>query len=342
MNISGIRCYSLRQLFWECTLRCNMTCLHCGSECKKSTLFKDMPLCDFVKVLDEIHRHQPGVPTLVFTLGGEPLVRPDIMECGREITRRGFLWGMVSNGYLIDKSVMNDLSANGLRSLSIDIDGLPDEHDWLRNRQGAFDKVYNSIAYICEAKNLTWDVITCVNPRNILSLPEIKKMLIDAGVKAWRVFTIIPMGRAADNPNLSLSNEEFMNLMEFVKETRKEGLIDMSYSCEGYLGKYELKVRDYQFFCQSGINTASIFADGNISGCLSVRSKYHQGNIYKDSFWDTWTYRFQPFRNREWMKIGGCADCEVWKYCHGNGFHLRRDDGSLMLCHYNKLQNKYK
>ena len=29
--------HPLRTLFWECTLRCNMHCRHCGSDCKVST-----------------------------------------------------------------------------------------------------------------------------------------------------------------------------------------------------------------------------------------------------------------------------------------------------------------
>ena len=28
--------HELRNLFWECTLRCNMNCRHCGSDCKIS------------------------------------------------------------------------------------------------------------------------------------------------------------------------------------------------------------------------------------------------------------------------------------------------------------------
>lgn len=28
------RNHILHQLFWECTLKCNLKCLHCGSDCK--------------------------------------------------------------------------------------------------------------------------------------------------------------------------------------------------------------------------------------------------------------------------------------------------------------------
>lgn len=330
--------YPLYQLFWEYTLRCNMQCRHCGSDCRTTSVTPDMPLADFLPVLDEIRANQPSIPAYVHTLGGEPLVRSDIMECGRAITERGFRWGMVSNGQLIDGPTMRELSRNGLRSLAVDVDGLRDEHNWLRNSELAFDRVFNAIGHIRQTPNLLWDVITCVHPRNIDTLPELKRMLIEAGVKHWRAFTIVPMGRADRNAELQLSAEQFHQLMEFIVATRQEGKIDLSYACDSYLGRYEQQVRSHKFSCQSGITVASVWADGSISGCLSMRSNYHQGNIYRDSFWDVWTNRFEKYRNRLWMRTEQCAECEAWNQCLGNGLHLRRDDGSLMVCNYNRLK----
>lgn len=47
----------MRQLFWECTLRCNLHCRHCGSDCKVKAGQQDMPLADFLRVLDNIRQH---------------------------------------------------------------------------------------------------------------------------------------------------------------------------------------------------------------------------------------------------------------------------------------------
>ena len=331
--------HPLRQLFWECTLRCNMACKHCGSDCKALSNVPEMPFEDFAPVLDEIKLHQPDIKTLVFTVGGEPLVRKDIVECGRKITEKGFLWGMVSNGKLIDASMMNELSKAGLRSLAVDVDGLRDTHNWLRNDERSFDAVFNAIEHIKKAPRLTWDVITCVNGRNISQLEEIKLMLIEAGVTKWRCFTIVPMGRAKDNEDMILTSEQYRYLMDFIVRTKYEGKIALSYACEGYLGDYEGRVRRSHFLCGAGLTTASVLSDGAVSGCLSIRSNYHQGNIHIDGFWNVWENRFEQYRNREWMKTGECADCKVFKYCQGNGMHLRNDDGSLMFCNYNKHFN---
>ena len=50
MKRERIEEHPLRQLFWECTLRCNVRCRHCGSDCKSSPSTPDMPLEDFLKV----------------------------------------------------------------------------------------------------------------------------------------------------------------------------------------------------------------------------------------------------------------------------------------------------
>lgn len=91
----------LQQIFWECTLRCNLNCLHCGSDCRKDDMPDDMPFEDFAIVLDDVAAKRNPHKIMVVTTGGEPLVRSDIIDCGREITRRGFIWGMVSNGMLL-------------------------------------------------------------------------------------------------------------------------------------------------------------------------------------------------------------------------------------------------
>ena len=323
----------LQQLFWECTLRCNLNCLHCGSDCRTVSKKQDMPLSDFLVVLDDVRSKMNPSGILVITTGGEPLVRNDILECGKAIRERGFHWGMVSNGMLLDGQMCEHLVAAGLETIAISLDGFEEEHNWLRGNSHSFRMAERAIKALV-GKRITWDVITCVNQRNYSKLQDFRQYLIDLGVKHWRIFTIAPMGRAKDNKGLQLDNHFFQELMDFIVKTRKEGKIHLSYGCEGFLGNYEWQVRDYPFFCQAGINVASVLADGSISGCLSIRSHYHQGNIYQDMFTDVWEHRFGPYRNHEWMQTGACSDCKMWDFCLGNGMHLRDDEGRLLLCHY--------
>ena len=95
------RSHPLEQLFWECTLRCNLACRHCGSDCTACAAAPDMPLEDFLGVLDDVNAHCLPHSVFVIVTGGEPLMRPDLEACGRAIYEKGFAWGMVTNGFAL-------------------------------------------------------------------------------------------------------------------------------------------------------------------------------------------------------------------------------------------------
>ncbi len=335
--------HELSYLFWECTLRCNLFCLHCGSDCQKDNFVKDMPVKDFLKAVDEMLPFVNPNKITVGLTGGEPLMRNDIEKCGIELYNRGFPWGFVTNGILLTEKRLNALLNAGLRVVTISLDGLEKNHQWLRGVENSFEKTINAIKLVEKVDNLIYDVVTCVNQRNLNELNEIKNLLISLNVKKWRLFTIFPVGRAKNHPELLLSDKEFVEFFEFIKETRKEGKIAANYGCEGFLGKYEYEVRDTFFHCRAGISVASVLADGSISACPSLRSKFIQGNIYRDNFWEIWTNKYEIMRDRSWTKYGKCEKCESYKFCEGNGLHLRDNETQeLLFCHLEKIKNGLK
>lgn len=330
--------HPLQQLFWESTLRCNVHCLHCGSDCSSSEVIPDMLAEDFLRVIDQsVTPHVDPHKVLIIISGGEPLMRKDLAEVGAALKQRGYPWGMVTNGLALTEKRFKELMAAGLRSIAISFDGLELDHNWLRQHPLAFEGATRAIKLAAATPSLTWDVVTCVNQRSIHHLDEMQQYLWSIGVRNWRLITIDPMGRAADNPELLLTPDQHRQLLDYIREKRKQGL-HVSYSCEGFMPDYELEVRDHLFHCAAGVSVASILIDGSISACTSVRGKYYQGNIYKDDFWEVWENGFEPYRSRKWMKkLEPCNNCKLFRYCEGGGMHLRREDGALMLCHHNKL-----
>ena len=331
--------HELNYLFWECTTRCNLHCRHCGSDCSTVNREKDMPLADFLGALDTIpQNHRPKGFTVAIT-GGEPLLRPDLAEAGRAIRSRGICWGIVTNGWCYDEAMHARLMGAGMGSITVSLDGLEASHDWMRGIPGSHGRALRAIGIIAAEPRLNSDVVTCVNRRNLAELPQICKILEDLGVKQWRLFTVIPIGRAANDPEMILSNEQFVQLMEFIRQKRQEGgRMKVTFSCEGYLGRYEEQVRDVRYFCHAGVNIASILIDGRICACPNIdRDRFSQGSIYTDNFYEVWEKRFKPFRDRSWAKTGRCADCKIWKNCLGNGMHnWHGPAGDVLQCHYAK------
>ena len=180
----------------------------------------DMPVEDFLKVIDNITPYvEPNKVLIIFT-GGEALVRKDIEKCGLELYRRGYPWGIVSNGYLMTRERLDSLLASGLHSATISLDGFEEAHNWLRRNPKSFEKALNAICMLAEEKEIIWDVVTCVNQRNFKDLMLFKDFLIEMGVKRWRIFTIFPVGRAATETDLQLTNEQFTWVMNFIRFCR--------------------------------------------------------------------------------------------------------------------------
>ncbi len=329
--------HELNYLFWECTSRCNLSCLHCGSDCSTDGSSEDMPLADFLAALDTIKSKSNNF-TVVLT-GGEPLLRNDIELCGREIRKHGARWSLVTNGYLFDRQKYIALLNAGLGALTISLDGLGETHNWLRNSNYSFEKVDRAISLAASSSRLNFDVVTCVNGRNIHELSSIYDYLAAKGIKAWRLFTITPIGRAKNNPELLLTDFQFKELLDFISLKRKLKSIDLKFGCEGYVGPYELKVRDSFFFCRAGINIGSILIDGSISACPNIDRAYSQGNINKDNFYEVWENRFQLFRDRSWTKTGKCESCSDYSFCQGNGLHnWNINSKDVLVCHKEKIR----
>jgi radical SAM enzyme (rSAM/lipoprotein system) len=332
-----IKVHELNYLFWECTTRCNLSCLHCGSDCSKDNTKEDMPLTDFLSALDTIESKSENF--IVVLTGGEPLLRQDIELCGREIRSRGVRWSLVTNGYLYDKKKHISLLNSGLGALTISLDGLEDTHNWLRNKKDSFSKVDQAIDLAASSSRLNFDVVTCVNSRNVHELQAICDYLIQKKVKAWRLFTIVPIGRAKNNPELFLTDLQFKELMDFISQQRKLKLIDVKFSCEGFVGQYETTVRDQFFFCRAGINIGSVLIDGSISACPNIDRTFSQGNIYKDNFSEIWKTKYQVFRDRSWTRTGQCEKCTDYTDCQGNGFHnWHENKENVKICHNEKIR----
>jgi radical SAM enzyme (rSAM/lipoprotein system) len=281
-----------------------------------------MPFDDFLKAIVPIKKIYKDNSITVVITGGEPLLRKDLIFCGKILREQGFRWGIVTNGYNYTPDIHAGLLAAGMGAITLSLDGLENTHNWLRANKKSFEKAVKALDLIVSSKNLVYDVVTCVNRKNINELPVFRNFLISKHVKSWRMFTIAPIGRAANNSDMALTPEELKYLMDFIVISRAEGNIDVKLSCEAYVGQYERKIRDSYFFCRAGINIASVLIDGSISACPNINRNFVQGNIYHDSFLEVWNDRFEMMRNRNWTKAGICADCKDYNDCNGGALHL--------------------
>jgi radical SAM enzyme (rSAM/lipoprotein system) len=293
-----------------------------------------MPFEDFLDAIQPLKKAYPKNSILVAIMGGEPLLRKDLAECGKRLREHGFRWGIVTNGYAYDEAMHAKLISAGMGSITVSLDGLEENHNWLRNNSKSFERAVKALELIVSYPRLNYDVVTCVHQKNLAELPALKEFLISRKIKNWRIFTIAPIGRAAENPEMLLTNGQTRQLMNFIAGSRQnDPRINLCFSCESYVGDYEKKVRDSYFFCRAGINIGSVLIDGSISACPNIDRCFIQGNIYKDNLLEVWENRFDVMRNRNWCKSGICKNCKDFKYCNGGAMHLwNKQQNSIMAC----------
>jgi radical SAM enzyme (rSAM/lipoprotein system) len=340
--------HELKYLFWECTTRCNLRCLHCGSDCGGAdSAPADMPFDDFLNAILPLKTVYPAHSISIQITGGEPLMRRDLADCGRRLAAHGFFWGIVTNGLIYTKDIHSKLLDAGMSTITVSLDGLKETHNHLRGRTDSFDAALNALCLIANtrrssgAPRLNYDVVTCVHKKNIQELEALRDLLISKNIKAWRLFTIAPIGRAAGVEDFSLNSAELNTLMRFIKNERAARRIGVTFSCEAYTGIYENHVRDSFFFCRAGINIASVLIDGSISACPNINRAFAQGSIYRDNFLDVWNTRFALMRNRNWMKRGLCARCTSFADCKGGAFHLWNENrADIVFCHNKTLEGR--
>ncbi len=333
----------LRSLFLELTPACNLRCRHCGSRCGEEGGIggnpdgSTLPVSEYKRILDEVKRDFDLTKMRLCVTGGEPLLYPgffDVMEYAHKL---GFRWGMTSNGTLITEECARRLHETGMRTISISLDGLKEDHDWFRQCPGCYEKASEGIRNLLSEGGFSHvQITTVVYHRNIDSLPKMYEEFRKFGVRSWRVINIEPIGRAKDDPELLLSPEELRKMIDFIRDKRFASEMEVTFGCSHYLGdSYEREVRKWYFLCNAGVYTASIDAAGNLLGCLDIPRlpELIQGNIKRDNLKDIWENRYEIFRG-DYRKRGKCTDCEHYSHCAGDSFHtwdFEKEEPSLCM-----------
>lgn len=332
----------LNYLFWECTLNCNFFCKHCGSSAGRKFFPGQLSTAEIKNTFKSIAEDFNPQKIMVAITGGEPLLRTDLFEVMGYANSLGFPWGMVTNGFLLNSEKTKKLKGAGMSTVVVSIDGIGVDHDEFRQAKGAYEKAINAINLLAKERFLEKiQITTSVHRGNVLSLEKMYQEFIKLPITSWRVMNVDPIGRAEQDKNLIINDDQFQTMMKFIKEKRKKAPFDVTYGCDGYLGlDYEGEVRANFFYCATGINVGTVLYNGDIFVCPNVprRKELIQGNVKTDRFSEVWNNKFQQFRDKNRTKCDKCAECLYWDECLGNGFHLWDfDKKEPKLCHMKML-----
>jgi radical SAM protein with 4Fe4S-binding SPASM domain len=314
---------------WELTLRCNMGCTHCGSLAGQPRA-DELGTDECLRLADALIELRCGRITLT---GGEPTLHPAWAEIAERLTRQKARVALISNAWAWQPSDAERAARAGICSLGFSLDGLQAEHDAFRV-PGSFTRVLAAIAS-ARSTGVEVSINTTIHIHNRHQLPEMRDLLISAGVRSWQLQLAIPTGAMAAHRDQVLPAEDLLWLVpqiaQFCQE-RKGGMQVVASDHIGYFGKPEPCLRQadvsmpFWLGCWAGMHVLGIESNGNVKGCLSLPSQRHgqqgyvEGNVRRESLADIW-HRPNGFASNRAFRIedlrGFCAVCRYGDICRG-------------------------
>lgn len=211
---------------WNLTYRCNLACEHCyldaGPKPQVQTEnFSDrseLTTEECRRVVDEVAKFAPE--SILILTGGEPLLRPDILDIVRYANSKQ-LWVVVgTNGVRITENLTRILKDAGLRGVSLSLDALTAErHDEFRRVRGAWKNTVDG-AKILRSLELPFIVQTTVGRHNVHELQQIAEFArAELAAKVWNLYFLVPTGRGQFVSDLSPA--EYDGVLEDLRLIKK-------------------------------------------------------------------------------------------------------------------------
>ena len=299
---------------WNVTNACNMYCAHCYRDagCKAED---ELSTEQAKKLLTEIKK--AGFQIMIFS-GGEPLMRPDILELVRFADSLGLFPVFGTNGTLITPEMARDLKAAGARAMGISLDSLdPAKHDKFRSFpggwQGAVDGMKN-----CRAAGLPFQIHTTVMDWNALELEDMIDFAVEIGARAHHFFFLVPTGRAATIEEESLRAEQYEDVLTRIMKKQETVPIELKPTCAPQFLRIAAELGQKSRFhrgCLAGLSYCIISPKGKVQPCAYL--KEYLGDVRDTPFDEIWKNNEVLKKLRTLAYSGGCGTCKYNHLCGG-------------------------
>jgi len=328
---------------WNVTKACNLRCIHCYASADPNPAPQELTTEEGFRLLEDLA--QFGCPVVLFS-GGEPLVRPDILDLIHKAVTLGLRAVLSTNGTLIDEALAKELKKFGLSYVGISLDGIGEVHDRFRVSKGCFEKVVKAIEN-CKREAIKVGLRFTINKFNAEEIPKVFDFVEEMEIPRICFYHLVYAGRGSNLIEQDLSHEETRKWVDYIIDRTKE-LHDKGHKVEvltvdnhadaPYLYLRMKRERNpraeevYQLLLMNGGNNTGVGI-----GCVSW-----DGSVHADQFWRHYSFgnvRERPF-SEIWMDTsdplmaklkekkkhvkGRCAKCRFLEVCGGN-FRVRAE-----------------
>jgi len=299
---------------WNVTNACNMFCDHCYREagCKAE---EELSTEEAKTLLEQIAR--AGFKIMIFS-GGEPLIRPDILELVSYATSLGLRSVFGTNGTLITLEMAQKLKAAGAMGMGISLDSMDKKkHNEFRKFEGAWEGAVQGMRN-CRAVGLPFQIHTTVMDWNNHELEAITDFAVAEGAVAHHFFFLVPTGRAKTIEAESLRAEQYEETLTRIMKKQTEVDIELKPTCAPQFmriaAQMGVKTR-FRRGCLAGTAYCIISPRGKVQPCAYLNMEL--GDVRETPFDEIWKNNevLNTLRTLEYK--GGCGECNFKKACGG-------------------------
>lgn len=302
--------YSLDSVFFEITKKCNLNCIHCYNPQTKTKELQKENIFDLISEIKKL-----GALKIRIT-GGEPFIKNDLFDILKEIYSSMIDFSIFTNGILMEKEHIKELSLLNPEFVAVSIDSVnPEEYKKIRKTDNK--KVLNNLEEMLKQGIRTRANIVLFKDIND-SYDSIKNTLIYLkylGMDKNDISfdEIVPEGRGIQIPAYNLRDK-----MEAMKKISR--LYEKVFDGELFIKIPESQKRKINSYCGLGESFFYLGSDGSVSLCPMLNfGKYILGNVKQKSLTSIWenSLLLNYFRKKEYLSSSECKDCKALDACAG-------------------------
>jgi len=328
---------------WNVTRACNLRCVHCYARADARKADRELSHEEGLRLLDDLAGL--GAPVVLFS-GGEPLMRPDLVDLARHAVDRGMRAVISTNGTLITQAKARELKSVGLSYVGVSLDGMEEVNDRFRGKKGAFKDAMAGIRN-CQDAGLKVGLRFTINRMNVMEIPKIFDLLEAHFIPRVCFYHLVYAGRGSDLVAQDLDHEETRRAVDMIidrtRDLHDRGMQAEVLTVDNHADGPYLYLRMVKEGHPRAGEVLQLLQmnEGNSSGrgigCISWDGAVHAdqfwrhysfGNVLERPFSQIWSDLSNPLmarlKDKKRFVTGRCAGCRWLDVCAGN-FRVRAE-----------------
>lgn len=312
---------------WEVTNACNLRCKQCHA-CSGKPVAGELDTEEGKRLLDSIANI--GEFRMLALGGGEPLLRPDMVELIAYARKLGLEISVATNGTLLTAELTREFKKLGVTNIAVGLNANDEAiHERITNVPGSFVRSKNAVYATLEA-GINLQINTTVMKENRAAIPGLLDFASEVRAQIVLLYQLVPEGRGEEDMELSIKEYQALTEMVADKQRTNRAIIEPTCSPQywAYLmsrnrngnkpSRLAMKLAETLFRgCVAGSGLCYVKPNGEVWSCPFVHLS--AGNVREHPLEELWydSELFNSLRDRGRLTGEKCRSCRYKYMCGG-------------------------